>query len=200
MKLSGVILCGGASRRMGQDKAWLPIGDEAMLQRVVRIISEVCDPVVVVAGPTQRLPDLPGSVQVCRDAEEHLGPIAGLQIGLAAVPNDRPVFVCGCDMPFVSAELTRFLLGEFLPGHVVVPVVAGVRQPLATIYAPEANAIVDAKPRSLQELLTFMNIIEVSEERLRAIDPQLRSFMRINDPQSYKEAVEILQAERETQT
>ena len=51
MSLGAVVLCGGESRRMGRPKAWLPFGPELMLQRVVRLIGTVAQPIVVVAAP-----------------------------------------------------------------------------------------------------------------------------------------------------
>ncbi|MCA9165188.1 MAG: NTP transferase domain-containing protein, partial [Planctomycetales bacterium] len=56
---AGVVLCGGKSRRMGESKATLPFGDELMVQRVVRLLSEVVSPIVVVAAEGQTLPELP---------------------------------------------------------------------------------------------------------------------------------------------
>ena len=53
LSIGGIVLCGGESRRMGRPKAWLPFGDELMLQRVVRILGEVVNPIVVVAAPGQ---------------------------------------------------------------------------------------------------------------------------------------------------
>ena len=67
MSLGAVILCGGQSRRMGQPKAWLPVRPERMLQRVVRLVSTVAGPIVVVAAPGQELPSLPAAVLVARD-------------------------------------------------------------------------------------------------------------------------------------
>ena len=49
-RVAGVVLCGGQSSRMGRPKAWLPITGELMLPRVVRLVSEVVSPVVVVAA------------------------------------------------------------------------------------------------------------------------------------------------------
>jgi molybdenum cofactor guanylyltransferase len=58
MSTAGIILCGGRSSRMGRPKAWLPFGSEFMLQRVVRILSDVVSPIAVVAAPGQDLPPL----------------------------------------------------------------------------------------------------------------------------------------------
>ncbi|VAX42749.1 hypothetical protein MNBD_PLANCTO02-2155, partial [hydrothermal vent metagenome] len=61
-KFGGIVLCGGKSKRMGQPKLLLPFGNELMLQRVVRILSTVVSPIVVVASQEQKLPQLPDHV------------------------------------------------------------------------------------------------------------------------------------------
>ena len=108
MKCGGIVLCGGLSSRMGQPKAWLPFGNEFLLPRVVRILREVVDPVIVVAAPGQELPPLPTEVEIVRDREEGLGPLNGLASGLAAL-LDRvdAVYLSSCDVPFLRPEFVR---------------------------------------------------------------------------------------------
>src|SRR5271163_1843080 len=84
-KVGGIILCGGLSKRMGKPKAWLPIGGELMLPRVVRLLAEAVTPIVVVAALEQNLPPLPGEVRIVRDDEKGRGPLQGLAAGLAAL-------------------------------------------------------------------------------------------------------------------
>ena len=76
MSVAAVILCGGESRRMGRPKAWLPFGEELMLQRVVRLAGLVAWPIVVVAAPGQRLPELSADIVVVRDLVAGRGPLA----------------------------------------------------------------------------------------------------------------------------
>src|SRR5262245_36822206 len=104
--LAGIILCGGASRRMKSPKAWLQLGQETFLSRCVRIVSGVCEPVFVVAGPNQQLPQLPDEIVIGRDQTEYGGPACGLVNALANLEMTcDQVFVTGCDYPFVTAEL-----------------------------------------------------------------------------------------------
>src|SRR5256885_15180752 len=83
--VAGIVLCGGQSSRMGRPKAWLPFAGEIMLPRVVRLLSEVVAPIVVVAAPGQDVPPLPPEVDVVRDPERGRGPLQGLAAGLAAL-------------------------------------------------------------------------------------------------------------------
>src|SRR6187401_3304171 len=100
MRVGGIVLCGGQSQRMGRPKAWLPFAGELMLPRVVRLLREAVDPVVVVAAPEQELPPLPGHVAIVRDAEKGRGPLQGIAAGLAALQGKvDAAFVSSCDVP-----------------------------------------------------------------------------------------------------
>src|SRR5947199_10820375 len=84
-RVAGLVLAGGQSTRMGRPKATLPFGPELMLQRVVRLLGSVVQPIVVVAAPGQQLPPLPADIIVVRDEREQRGPLEGLAAGLAAI-------------------------------------------------------------------------------------------------------------------
>ena len=107
-RVGGIVLCGGQSKRMGRAKAWLPFGDELMLQRVVRIVREVVDPVVVVAAPGQDVPELPTDVLIVRDKIEGRGPLQGLATGLMALQGQVDgVYLSSCDVPFLHAAFVN---------------------------------------------------------------------------------------------
>src|SRR5437588_9723347 len=131
MKVGGLVLCGGRSSRMGRPKAWLPVGDEFMLQRVVRLVGEAVAPVVVVAAPGQEVPPLPEDVAVVRDRVEGRGPLMGLAAGLAALAQSADAaFVTGCDAPLLRPAFVRHLIDQLGRASVCVPSVAGFAQPL----------------------------------------------------------------------
>src|SRR5262245_46303417 len=83
--IGGIILAGGKSTRMGLAKATLPFGPELMLQRVVRLLNSIVQPIVVVAAPNQELPSLPSDVFIARDEREARGPLEGLAAGLSTL-------------------------------------------------------------------------------------------------------------------
>src|SRR5579872_1061166 len=103
MRVGGVVLCGGQSRRMSRPKAWLPFGDELMLPRVVRLLRSVVEPVVIVAAPGQDLPALPVDVAIVRDARPGRGPLQGLAAGLEALASKADAaYLSSCDVPFLQ--------------------------------------------------------------------------------------------------
>src|SRR5438105_1646018 len=152
-----VILCGGQSRRMGQPKAWLPIGDEVMLQRIVRIVREtVSGPVVAVAAADQSLPTLPADVVIARDQRPDRGPLEGLSAGfkklteIAATDSScAAAFVTSCDVPLLRPAFVRHVcesLGDF---DVAVPQIDGRVHPLGAAFRihtvlPEIAALLAA--------------------------------------------------------
>src|SRR5262249_13793357 len=115
--------------------AWLPFGDELMLPRVVRILSTVVSPMVVVAAPDQEVPPLPDHVAIARDPREGLGPLQGLAAGLAALRGKcDAAYLSSCDVPFLKPEFVK-RMNELLGSHsICVPKVGDYHHPLAAIY------------------------------------------------------------------
>ncbi|MDO8926279.1 MAG: molybdenum cofactor guanylyltransferase [Sideroxyarcus sp.] len=184
---TALILAGGDSRRMGQDKAALVLEGKTLLAHVTDTMQQLFPKVIVSVRQLRAGVDLP---QVC-DEVEASGPLAGLIAGLAQA--DTPwVFAVACDMPFVT-EAVVLHLASCRGGHqAVVPMVGGYPQPLAAFYATgtlEAMRIsLAAGDRSLRGVLEKLDVRYVSEAELRECDPQLRSFFDLDTPQDYQAA------------
>lgn len=184
---TALILAGGDSRRMGQDKAALVLDGKTLLAHVSDTMQQVFPKVIVSVRQLRGGVDVP---QVC-DEVEASGPLAGLVAGLAQA--DTPwVFAVACDMPFVTAAVVQHL-ATLRSGHqAVVPVVDGYPQPLAAFYAASAREVMRASlaagDRSLRGMLEKLDVCYVSEAELRESDPQLRSFFDLDTPQDYQAA------------
>ena len=184
---TALILAGGDSRRMGQDKAGLMLDGKSLLERVTATMQQIFPNVIVSVRRLRGEVDLP---QVC-DEHEASGPLAGLIAGLAQV--DTPwVFAVACDMPFVSTRVVEHLAGCRGKFQAVVPVVGGYEQPLAAFYAKSTleamRASLAAGDRSLRGSLEKLEVNYVSEAELLAADPQLRSFFDLDTPQDFQAA------------
>src|SRR5437868_4811401 len=144
MRVGGIVLCGGQSKRMGRPKAWLPFAGESMLARVVRLLGEAVSPIIVVAAPGQDVPPLPAAIQVVRDEERGRGPLQGLSAGLAALDGlCDAAYLSSCDVPFLRPAFVERLI-ELLGQHAVcVPRVGNYHHPLAALYRLEVKDIVD---------------------------------------------------------
>ena len=184
---TALILAGGDSRRMGQDKATLVLDGKTLLERVTATMQQVFPKVIVSVRQLRGGVELP---QVC-DEQEASGPLAGLIAGLAQV--DTPwVFAVACDMPFVTQAVVE-RLAAFRSGHqAVVPMVGGHPQPLAAFYATSTLDAMRASfatgDKSMRRVLDKFEVRYVSEAELHTADPQLRSFIDLDTPQDYQAA------------
>lgn len=195
---AGVILCGGRSSRMGVTKAMLPFGPEQLLQRVVRLLGEAVDTIVVVAAAEQELPELPKQVFVVRDEQPFRGPLAGLAGGLSAVERRaETVYLTGCDFPFVSAALVRRMFELCGDDDAAVPVeLSGAERfyhPLAAVYRtavlPQVTELLAADCLRLIDLFERVRTREVPLAELEGVDRGLASLRNLNYPHEYRQAL-----------
>lgn len=194
--VGGIVLCGGQSSRMGRPKLTLPFGDELMLPRIVRILRSVVTPVVVVAGPTQEVPPLPDDVQVVRDEQEHLGPLAGIEIGLRALLGVvEAAYVSSCDVPLLQPEFISEMIRRLGSHELAVPREGKFHHPLAAIYrtslAERAHQLVAGQRLRPLFLIESSDAIEVAVEELMTVDPKLHSLRNLNRPEDYEEALRL---------
>ena len=193
MVVGGIVLCGGRSSRMGQPKAMLPFGAERMLQRVVRLLGQVVDSLVVVAAAQQDLPPLPPQVRVVRDRRENRGPLEGLYAGLEAL-QDRAeaAYVTSCDVPLLVPEFVQMMLRRLDDQQVAVPVDGEFHHPLAAVYRtdvlPEIQSLLAADQLRPRFLFERVRTCRVPVEELRAVDPDLQTLANLNTPADYFEA------------
>src|ERR1700722_18265791 len=106
MTRSGFVLAGGASRRMGQDKALLPLGSRTMVERIADEVRSAAGNVTII-GPIERYAHL--GFPVVPDKVENCGPIGGLYTALSITKADWNLVVA-CDMPHVTAVFLTQLI------------------------------------------------------------------------------------------
>ena len=185
---------------MGKPKAWLDFGGEPLLARVVRTLSEVASPIVVVAAPDQELPPLPPTVDVVRDRIADRGPLEGIRAALGALGGRADAaFVSSTDVPFLSPALIRRLVALRGAHAIVVPRTEGRYHPLGALYAlgvlPDVETLLAAdrlRPFFLFERVPTLVADEallLEDLALRAADPELRSFRNVNTPEEYARAL-----------
>ena len=145
--LTGVILAGGRSRRMGRDKAAIPVAGEPLWKRQARVLREAgAASVVLVLRPDQAPPPDTGAaaVQVLRDVYRDAGPIAGLHIALTAPPLAGWYLVLAVDLPSVRPDWYGWLAGSCDDGVGAIVEHENGYEPLAAIYPAAAGPVITA--------------------------------------------------------
>ncbi|WP_081654439.1 MULTISPECIES: molybdenum cofactor guanylyltransferase [unclassified Mycobacterium] len=162
-RLAGVVLAGGASRRMGRDKATLTVPGRfvglTLVQHQVSVLAQRCDPVFVVAAEGQLLPEL--AAQVLRDEVPGLGPLPAIGLGLraAARAGAQRAFVCAVDMPFLTTDLIDALTSS--AADVVLPH-AERDHYLAAVYRTAlADTVADLVAAGERRVGALIEVVEV---------------------------------------
>jgi molybdopterin-guanine dinucleotide biosynthesis protein A len=179
--LAGIVLAGGASRRMGRDKATLVVRGQTLVERVVSTVGTRCAPVFVLAAPGQALPDLPA--QILRDEVRGVGPLLATARGLRAAADAGRTwaFVCAVDMPHLGAAIIDELTAAAASSaaDVVLPW-DGRDHYLAGLYRTElaarADELVAAGERSMRALVD-------AADTQRIVMEQRRELTNVNTPQ-----------------
>ena len=190
----GVVLCGGRSTRMGMAKASLPFGPETMLQRVVRLLSGVVSPIVVVAARDQELPELPPDVIVTRDERDARGPLEGLRAGLKALPDTvSAAYVTSCDVPLLEPAFVQRMVDLLGNDDIAVMEIDGFTHPLSAVYRratlPHVESLLAQDRLRPVFLFDAVKTRRVKPEEMVVADPELRTLRNLNTPADYQAAL-----------
>jgi molybdopterin-guanine dinucleotide biosynthesis protein A len=160
--LTGLVLCGGRSVRMGADKATLALpgcpGGSTLLERAVAAFEPLVVETVLCCGPTERYGEL--GLPFALDAFENGGPLAGLEAGRSRSRTEFAAAVA-CDMPRVDARVFEALLAHALERDLdacFLETVGGV-EPLCAVYRrsclPSMRAALAAGERKATSFARF---------------------------------------------
>src|SRR5215831_375275 len=194
MTAAGIVLCGGRSTRMGSSKALLPFGPETMVQRVVRLLSTVVSPIVVVAAPEQDLPELPAAVSITRDEREGRGPLEGLRAVLKALPaNIESAYVTSCDVPLLVPGFVLRMLDLLGDHDISVVEIDGFAHPLSAVYRrhtlPYIEGLLSRDRLRPAFLFDAVRTRRVQQEEVAGVDPELSTLRNLNTPEDYQNAL-----------
>ena len=190
----GIVLAGGKSTRMGVPKATLPFGPETMLQRVVRLLSTVVSPIVVVAARDQELPELPPATLVTRDEREERGPLEGLRAGLKALPATvDAAYVTSCDVPLLVPAFVERMIALRADDDIAVMEIDGFTHPLSAVYRratlPRIEALLAQDRLRPAFLFEAVRTRRVKPEEMVVADPQLATLRNLNTREDYLAAL-----------
>jgi molybdenum cofactor cytidylyltransferase len=186
--IAGLILSGGASRRMGTPKALLPFQNETFLDRLIRIFTMVCDPVIVVVG--QHADQIRsgiargGEVLFAVNPDPDRGMLSSLQCGLAMVPPDADAAMfLPVDHPQMTLDTVQSIAQRFRDDRapVTVPVYWGEHGHPVCIARPLINELLALPPDAKAS-----DVIHRHVERTSYIDvPDPGVVTDVDDPAAY---------------
>jgi molybdopterin-guanine dinucleotide biosynthesis protein A len=190
MAISGVILAGGKSIRMGQNKAVMEIGGKRLIDRLVEGLAEIFPEVLIIAN----VPGLYDSlgVKVVPDLIPEKGSLGGIYTATATASHPW-AFVMACDMPFFNPGLIRYLATLTQDCDVVIPYTDDW-EPLHALYAktclPFMERMIYAGRLKIVRFFPHVRVRRVDREELSSYDPHGYSFFNMNTPEEFARAEE----------
>lgn len=187
--MTGIVLAGGQSRRMGRDKAFLTIDGVPLIERVLRALRGVFPRTIIVTN--NRSAYALYDAVIVTDAIDKQCPLTGIYSGLLH-SADEYNFVVACDMPFLNPGLITYMAGLVNGYDIVVPMIAGCVEPLHAVYSKQLLPVIAKRLR--EDRLQIRGVFEearvkyVMESELDRYDPERRSFKNLNTLDEYKEA------------
>ncbi len=188
--LIGVVLAGGASRRMGRDKALVDVAGRPMLDWAVDALGTVATEVVVAGEPRPLWRNRLRFIE--DDGAPRRGPLAGIVAVMEQADRDALLLVVGVDQPWVRPATLAEMSGRFT-GLPVVPVPDGVRQTTCAVYPandlPVATRELNAGG-SIQSMLDRTAFDPFTESDIEACDEDGRSWFSVNTPEDLAEGLD----------
>jgi len=182
-EVTGVLLAGGKSHRMGEDKRYLVVGEQTLLERGLAVLQSIfCEVLVVIA---QDSPPLSIDARVVRDLVPDCGSLGGLYTGLTQATTPY-IFVVACDMPFLNQMAIAQFTSRRGAADIVVARLADRLHPMHALYSkrclPVVEQMIRARQLKIQEIVSqsSLRVQYVTEADLLTIDPSGRSFHNVN--------------------
>jgi len=193
--VTGVLLAGGKSRRMGEDKRYLVVGEQTLLERGLAVLRSIFQEVLVVIA--QDSPPLDLDARVVRDLVPDCGSLGGLHAGLTQATTPY-MFVVACDMPFLDPVVVAQFTSRRATADIVMAKLADQLHPMHALYGkqclPVVEQMIGARQLKIQEIVSHasLRVRYVTEADLLAIDPSGRSFKNVNTPADLEVARSLL--------
>ena len=196
--VTGIILSGGKSSRMGENKALLKVGELTIIERVRNLMQSIFSEVILITNDPADYKFL--NIQIFEDVFNHKGPLAGIHSGLTHSSTENN-FIISCDLPFITAEMIKYIVDYKTKKLITIAKADGYIQQLAGKYSKECayeaekilNKVLSKKKednKKKNKSISALKLIEkigaeiISIESLPFYDEKI--FFNVNDAEDYK--------------
>lgn len=194
--VTGIILAGGDSLRMGHNKAAVEFNGLPLVKKTVDLFKTLFPEVIVVSRKTGKYGDLE-----CREVCDNIpqkGAMVGILTGLTESVTDY-IFTAACDMPFMKEEVISLIVSKGRDYLVCLPELSGKKHPLHALYSKRCYySMIDFIKGGNKSLVRFIaslppeKVRYITEEEVRKVDPEALSIFNMNTPEELEFARKFL--------
>ena len=180
-KMTGIVLIGGKSKRFGKDKIFTPINGKPMTKKVIDVIQDAFDDIILIGHQRDGL----NTLEVVEDIIPDCGPLGGIYTALK-VAKTNYVFVFAADMPLLDIKFIKYMVSLAGKHNIIMPVWNNRIEPLHAIYNKELIPIIASLlNRKLLKIAKLVDredvsVLKVTEDQIRASGEPERMFLNIN--------------------
>jgi len=183
-KMTAIILAGGNSIRMGENKAFIQIDGAPIIARIHSLLKELFEEVIIVTNQKDLFKNFDSSIYT--DLLPDKGALGGLYTGIFFSSFEYS-FCVACDMPFIKRSLVQFLIKQTKDEDALVPRTRDGLQPLHAIYSKKClDSIRMVIDRGKYKIIDFYDLVRVKiveESDFLHLDPLRESFINVNTPE-----------------
>ena len=189
--VTGVLLAGGKSRRMGEDKRFILVGQRTLFERSCAVLCDVFEHVCVVIAQDSQ--SLQADVPVVRDLLPDCGSLGGLYTGLRWAKTQH-IFLTACDMPFLNPDVVRYMVQLKDQADIVIGRWATRLQPTHAVYGrgclPVIEEMINLHNKKIHSMIdhSALRVRVIAEGEIRQIDHDGRSMFNVNTPSDLEQA------------
>jgi len=191
--MTGIILAGGKSRRMGRNKAFIDSGGVPFFERVYRVFKEIFSEIIIVTNDVLPFERYEAILQ--RDIILNKGALGGLYTGLLHSSNYQ-AFCSACDMPFLNPRVIEYMTQERDEYDVIVPKTHDGLHPLHAIYSKKClnpmRQLLDRDDLRIVDFFGQVRVRYIEEMEIREFDPHMRSVINVNTEEEMEAVRNIL--------
>ena len=184
--LSGIILAGGMSRRLGRNKAIENIANKPLLSIVCDAIKPFVNELIIVVNNKQRQKELSflKNTKFTIDKYNNSGSLGGIYTGLLKANNEKAIIVA-CDMPFISPSIISLMISKIKSSiDIIIPETEGFKHSTHAIYSKSCIKIIkknlDDNNLKISNIFNMCKTKIISEKEIYDTEPNSASFFNIN--------------------
>ncbi|HUH65197.1 MAG TPA: molybdenum cofactor guanylyltransferase [Syntrophales bacterium] len=185
--VTGVILSGGKSERMGTNKAFLEFEGKRLIDRAMATFRKLFREIIIVTNSP--LDYLDQDCIIASDIIRYKGPMGGIYTGLFWASYDH-VFVSACDMPFLNTSFIEYMIEYRDRYDIVVPGPSGGLQPLHAVYSkrclPLVKKLMDKGDLKITGFYRSLKTFIIKEDAIKRYDPKGEMFLNINTVKDFE--------------
>ena len=193
--ITGIILAGGKSSRMGVNKSFLRIGSQTIIERITDLMKSIFTEVIIITNTPEEYSFL--QLPLFEDIFKGQGPLGGIHSGLTHSKTGKN-FVISCDIPLIAREMIEYIVNYKTERPIVFCEAAGYHQPLAGVYEKKVLAEIEkvlisgdqTSDKSLHHFFKIVNSEIIYTTNLPIYTDEL--FLNVNDTLDFEALKKIM--------